>query len=146
MPDRPYILLVDDDRQVLRYLKAALADGGYDVTVATSGKRALEIIQDRMPDLLILDLNMPEPDGFDVLKQERSQYPHLRTIVISGYLQGALLHAAKLFGATATLEKPIAPDALVAKVREILGSPSQFPSHKRLSLLDTDLLSRAPHL
>lgn len=109
------ILLVDDDRQVVRYLKRGLEESGYAVTATTSGK------QERMPDLLILDLNMPEPDGFDLLKTERSKFPYLRILVISGYLRGALLEAARIFGAVATLEKPVTPEALVAKVREVLG-------------------------
>jgi DNA-binding response OmpR family regulator len=114
------ILLVDDDRQVVRYLKRGLEESGYAVTATTSGKQALAVIQERMPDLLILDLNMPEPDGFDLLKTERSKFPYLRILVISGYLRGALLEAARIFGAVATLEKPVTPEALVAKVREVL--------------------------
>jgi CheY-like chemotaxis protein len=121
MIDSPHILIVDDDRQVLRFFKKTLEESGYTVTATTSGKQALAFIQKSMPDLLVLDLEMPEPDGFDILKAERAKFPHLRTIVVSGYLHGALLQAAKIFGATATLEKPVAPDALVAKVREMLG-------------------------
>ena len=121
MSDAPHILLVDDDRQVVRYLKKALEAGGYTVTAVTSGKQAIAAIRKRLPDLLILDLNMPEPDGFDLLKSERSKFPYLRALAISGYLEGALLEAAKIFGANATLEKPIQAGVLVAKVRELLG-------------------------
>ena len=64
---------------------------------------------------------MPEPNGFDILKAEHSKYPYLRILVISGYLHGALLEAAKIFGAIATLEKPVTAEALVGKVREVLG-------------------------
>lgn len=121
MTDSPRILLVDDDRQVVNFLKNVLEENGYNVIAVTSGKRALDIIQEHMPDLLILDLNMPKPDGFDVLKAERARFPYLRTVVISGYLHGALLEAAKIFGAVATLEKPVKAEALVLKVREVLG-------------------------
>ena len=115
------ILLVDDDRQVVRYLKKVLEENGYTVSATTSGKRALAYIEERIPDLLILDLNMPAPDGFDVLKSKRPRFPYLRILVISGYLHGALLEAAKIFGAIATLEKPVTAEALVGKVREVLG-------------------------
>ena len=121
MSDTPHILVVDDDRQVLRYMKNVLEKSGYAVTATTSGKRALAIIQERIPDLLILDLNMPEPDGFDVLKAERSKFPYLRILAVSGYLHGALLEAAELLGAAATLEKPVTADVLAAKVRDVLG-------------------------
>ncbi len=108
MSDAPHILLVDDDRQVLLYMKRALEKSGYAVTATTSGKRAVAIIQERLPDLLILDLNMPEPDGFEVLKTERSKH-------------GALLEAAEILGAVATLEKPVTAKALAERVREVLG-------------------------
>ena len=119
--DEPHIVLVDDDPQVVKYLKKALEESGYAVTATTSGEKALAIIKERQPDLLILDLNMPEPDGFDLLKIERSQFPYLRILVISGYLKGALLEAARIVGAIATLEKPITAETLVNKVREVLG-------------------------
>lgn len=123
MSDAPHILLVDDDRQVVRFLKKTLEDGGYTVTATTTGKEALDTLKEPLPDLLILDLNMPEPDGFDLLKTVRAEFPYLRIIVISGFLEGALLKAATLLGAAASLEKPIKAEALLAKVQEVLGSP-----------------------
>lgn len=121
MSDVPNILIVDDDHLVLEYLKTALEEHGYDVTATASGRQALDFLHSSLPDLLILDLNMPEPDGFDLLRIERSKYPYLRILVISGYLHGALLEAAKIFGAVATLQKPISSDMLIKTVREILG-------------------------
>src|SRR5579863_6544486 len=99
MSNTQNILVVDDDRQVLRYLKTALEHGGYSVTATTSGKQALAGIETSVPDLLILDLNMPAPDGFDLLKAFRSKFPYLRVMVISGYMKGALLEAAGILGA-----------------------------------------------
>lgn len=121
MSDPQHILLVDDDRQVVRYLQKALEKGGYSVTSTTSGKRAAAILAERLPDLLILDLNMPEPDGFALLRSERAKFPYLRILAISGYFPEALLEAAKILGAIATLEKPVTAEALVAKVGEVLG-------------------------
>jgi CheY-like chemotaxis protein len=117
----PRIVLVDDDRQVVRFLKSALEENGYSVTATTSGKRALDILEKRLPDLLILDLNMPEPDGLDLLRAGRSRFPYLRILVISGYLHGALLETAEILGAIATLKKPVTAEALGLKVRAVLG-------------------------
>jgi CheY-like chemotaxis protein len=102
-------------------MKRALESRGYAVTATTSGKWAVAIIQERLPDLLILDLNMPEPDGFEVLKTERSKFPYLRILAVSGYHHGALLEAAEILGAVATLEKPVTAEVLAGKVREVLG-------------------------
>jgi len=121
MKDQPYILVVDDDQQMVRILKRTLERDGYFVVATTSGKKALAIVEERLPALLILDLNMPEPNGLDILGAARSRFPYLRTLVISGYLKGEQLDAAGFLGAVATLEKPFAPEALVTKVREVLG-------------------------
>jgi DNA-binding NtrC family response regulator len=71
--------------------------------------------------LMILDLSMPDMDGFEVLKLVRTELPQLKIIVVSGFLEGAILKMAELFGAAATLEKPVAPDSLVSAVRDALG-------------------------
>ncbi len=121
MKRRPFIALVDDDRQVLKFLQQELEEGGYEVAGTTSGRTVLSVIAERVPDLLIVDLNMPELDGFDLLKILRATHPYLRTIAISGFLRGRPLEAARYIGAFATLEKPVAAGGIVAKVREILG-------------------------
>ena len=115
------ILLVDDDYQVVRYLKRTLEEHGYAVTTTNSGEQALSHIEKQVPDLLILDLNIPPPDGFELLKSKRSKFPGLRILVISGCLEGPPLEAATILGASATLEKPVTAEALIGKVRELLG-------------------------
>jgi CheY-like chemotaxis protein len=116
------IVVVDDDQQVAQCLKKTLESNGYSVKATTSGKQAVAIVEEDRPDLLIMDLNMPNPDGFELLKAERSRFPGLRIIVISGYMGGALLEAACILGATATLEKPVSAEALVKTVRQVLGN------------------------
>jgi DNA-binding response OmpR family regulator len=121
MNKTPFVALVDDDPQIVKLLKLALEESGYEVAAMTSGATVLSLIEKRVPDLLILDLNMPEPDGFDLLKTVRAEHPYLRMIVMSG-LEGPVLEAAGFLGATATLEKPFEPDAMVRQVREVLGA------------------------
>jgi DNA-binding NtrC family response regulator len=121
MANSPHILLIDDDQRVVRFLKKALEENGYTVIATTSSHCALAVIQQRLPDLLILNLNMPEPDGLDSLKAERSRFPCLTNLVISGYLDRALLKAAQILGAIATLEKALTPDELAATFRGVLG-------------------------
>jgi DNA-binding NtrC family response regulator len=116
------IVIVDDDHQVVQCLKKTLESNGYAVKATTSGRHAIAIVEEDRPDLLIMDLNMPSPDGFELLKAERSRFPGLRILVISGYMGGALLEAASILGATATLEKPVSAEALVETVRDVLGS------------------------
>jgi DNA-binding response OmpR family regulator len=113
-------LVVDDDPQVLKLLGRILENGGYSVHLMASGKMVTEVLRAEVIDLLILDLNMPEPDGFELLKTLRIAMPGLRILVISGFLEGALLKAAELLGATATLAKSDSPEMLLSTVNGLL--------------------------
>jgi DNA-binding response OmpR family regulator len=111
------ILVVDDDPQVLKYLVKSLERAGYMVESTMSSKIAAELIDRQEFDLLIADLSMPELDGFDLL---RKTHISLKVLMISGFLDGVLLSAAKAMGAAAVMKKPIVAVELVHKVRDIL--------------------------
>jgi CheY-like chemotaxis protein len=115
------ILVADDDSQIRGLFAKQLARAGYEVHSCSSGLDTLEALRSSRWDLLVLDLNMPGTDGFDVLKTARTEFPEVRVLVISGYMRGVLLQAAEWFGAVATLEKLLAPEQLVPTVRRILG-------------------------
>ncbi|MGP8247165.1 MAG: response regulator [Bryobacteraceae bacterium] len=121
----PSILVVDDDPHVLHFLQHVLQISGYRVNVTGSGAVALKMIDKQAPDLLVLDLAMPEPDGFEMLQKLRDRESDLPILVISGYLHGAMLHAATILGATAALEKPIAPITLLGAVGNLCGLPGR---------------------
>lgn len=121
MERTPKILIVDDDESVLRWMKSTLTSNGYDASATTSAREALTMIEESRPDLLILDLNMPAPDGFEVLRSQRARFPGLHILVVSGHMHTALLEAASILGATATLSKPIDLNELLRTVRDIVG-------------------------
>jgi CheY-like chemotaxis protein len=114
------ILVVDDDPQILKLYSKILTKGGYAVTIEPSGKQAIKILEDEPFDLLVLDLCMPQPDGFEVLEKIRTRHPGLRTLVTSGFMDGALLLASEALGATASLNKKDSPDQLLQKVNLLL--------------------------
>jgi two-component system KDP operon response regulator KdpE len=116
----PHILVADDEPRILKLFTRLLSDDGYSVTAVDSGEAAVRVLKEQPVDLLILDLSMPEPDGFDVLRSLRAQKPGLRILVISGFMEGALLRASEILGATATLNKTEAPQRLVHTVRTLL--------------------------
>ena len=99
----------------------ALEEPGYDVSEASNGKEAMASIKDVAFDLIVLDLSMPDMDGFEFLSAVRAKSPKLHILVISGFLGGTMLKAAKLFGAAATLAKPFSPESLLSVVYEVLG-------------------------
>src|SRR5579872_3881901 len=118
------ILVVDDDPQILKLFGRILERGGYSVRRVSSGQEVMPVLHAEPCDLVVLDLSMPEPDGFELLKALRAKMPGLRILVISGYLQGKLLKAAELLGATATLPKTDAPQALLETVNRLLQTDS----------------------
>src|SRR5579862_8531371 len=134
---KPHILVVDDDPQILKLFGTILDKGGYSVVLASSGAHVMELLQAEAFDAIVLDLSMPRPDGFELLKTLRSSMPGLRILVTSGYMQGAFLTAAELLGAASTLSKTDAPVRLLAAVDNLLrkhpprNSKSPTPQAKK---------------
>ena len=117
------ILVVDDNPEDRKSLKRILESAAYSVVEAGSGKDALAAIEKTTFEFMILDLGMPDMDGFDVLRRVRYKHPELRIIVVSGFMQGRMLEPAKLLGANATLDKNLARDLLLPMVRSLLKNP-----------------------
>ena len=115
------VLLVDDDPGILKLFARILGSAKYGVETVDSGEAALEFLQNNPVDLVILDLDMPPPDGFEVLRALRTDRPELKVLVISGYVDGSVLKASELFGAAASLSKRDAPRELLNEVNQLLG-------------------------
>ena len=122
MSKRPHVLVVDDDVQILGLFMRTLTRANYVVTGTTSGADALDLAQRASPSLVILDLSMPDPDGFEMLKYLHTKKPDVKVLVMSGAIQGVILNAATLFGAVATLEKPVPPESLLQAVDRVLSA------------------------
>jgi two-component system phosphate regulon response regulator PhoB len=120
-----HILVVDDDPETVFLFSFILKRAGYKVATAFNGKSALERAQQARPDLVLLDVMMPEVDGFDVTRRLRAQQDMAATPIVmltaharvSDHMKGILA------GATAYLVKPIAPAELVQTLREVLAVP-----------------------
>jgi two-component system, OmpR family, KDP operon response regulator KdpE len=113
------ILIVDDEPQIRRALRTALAGHGYDVEVADSGESALTLLPTWQPDALVLDLVMPGVDGIEVLRQTRS-WSDVPVIVLSARGEERDKVQALDLGADDYLTKPFGMDELLARVRAIL--------------------------
>jgi CheY-like chemotaxis protein len=118
------ILIVDDNSDHRKGFRILLESGGYTVFECNSGKGALTALNKTNLDLTVLDLSMPDVDGFDVLRAVRSKHPELKIVVVSGFLQRGMNQAAQLLGATVTLNKDVAVDLLLPVVRDLLKNPT----------------------
>ncbi|MGH7233275.1 MAG: sigma-54-dependent transcriptional regulator [Nitrospiraceae bacterium] len=114
------ILIVDDEEAILNSLRPVLEDEGYEVTVAKSGNDALKMMASDPPDLLLLDIWMPEMDGLDTLKRAREQSPRLQVMMMSGH--GSIETAVKAIklGAYDYIEKPLSLENVTLRVRHAL--------------------------
>jgi two-component system KDP operon response regulator KdpE len=117
------ILIVDDDADARWVLGHLIGRDRHRVLEARDGREAVELFRSRRPDLVLLDLYMPEQDGFETLRVLRGEFPGSRIIVVSaGWNVGGVdgLRKARELGADATIRKPIDIDAVRRAVAELL--------------------------
>ena len=119
------ILVVDDERAIRRFLKASLSAHGYIVLEATTGQEGLDGVTVHRPDLIILDIGLPDIDGFEVTKRLR-EWTQTPIIILSVQEQEADKVAALDAGADDYLTKPFGVSELMARIRVALrhASPS----------------------
>jgi hypothetical protein len=119
------ILVVDDEAGVRSFLRAALAQAGYEVIEAAGGKQALCQMREAPAQLVITDLVMPEGEGLETIQAIRRELPDVGIVAISGAFGGDFLKVAEKLGADAILAKPVTPELLMAKVAEVLQARRQ---------------------
>jgi CheY-like chemotaxis protein len=116
------ILLVDDDPAIRVLYTRVLASAGFDITTAQHGKEALAIVPDFQPDLVVLDLVMPEQEGIETILKLQRANRSLPILAISGAIGAKeYLNVASLLGARRTLAKPITPEQLLQAVQSVLA-------------------------
>ena len=125
MNTNPLILVVDDEEGIYQTLKEVLADEGYETIHTSDGADALSLIEDRSPDLVMLDIWLPGRDGLDILTQIRSSYTNLPVIMISGHATITTAVKATQLGAFDFLEKPLDLETTLQKVKAALDSVGQ---------------------
>jgi len=116
MGERPYIIVVDDDQDMLRILGRTLELEGFAVDVAHNGQSALAIMEERRPDLVVLDIMMPELDGFQVLDLIRQRYS-IPVIMLTARREVTSMQKALGLGADDYVTKPFNIRILLARVR-----------------------------
>lgn len=113
------VLVVDDDPLMLRLVKANLDREGYDVLAASDGQAALEIAVSTVPDLVILDLMLPDIDGFEVCQRIR-QFSLMPIVMLTARGEQVDKLCGFEAGADDYLTKPFAPAELLARVRAVM--------------------------
>jgi two-component system alkaline phosphatase synthesis response regulator PhoP len=116
------ILVVDDDPEIVRLLRAYLEQGGYQVLTAYSGLEAMRILRGERPDLVLLDLMLPERDGWDVTRIVRSDpsLAHTPIIMLTARVEDEDKIVGLELGADDYVAKPFNPREVLARVRAVL--------------------------
>jgi len=138
------VLVADDDPQLVRALRITLAAHGYEVEAAADGASAIALVAERRPDLVLLDLGMPQRDGVEVIHTLR-RWTSVPIIVVSGRTGSADKVEALDAGADDFVTKPFQVDELLARVRALSRRSAASSDRPVVSFGDVriDLAARA---
>lgn len=119
----PQIMIVEDEHDVAFLLQWHLRQAGFGVTLATSGWAALELIRENRPDLILLDLMLPDLDGFGVCEILRRDPATalIPVVILSAWTMDESKRVARDYGVLDYLTKPFRPALVVQRLRELTG-------------------------
>jgi CheY-like chemotaxis protein len=135
-PEDAFVLVVDDEPDVASYLSAMLEDAGFQVATAHDGDQALDLVKQRAPDLISLDLVMPGKSGarFLFALRRNKAWARIPVLIVTGHAHDVLgkrdlekiLAEKTLSGPAVYLEKPVTPDSYVSAAKQQLGLETVF--------------------
>jgi two-component system, cell cycle response regulator DivK len=119
---KPIVLVVDDFADNREMYSEYLSFSGYEVIEARNGMEAIEAAQQRMPDIIIMDLSLPVMDGWEATRQLKADERTRRipVVALTGHALAGHSKGAKEAGCDSFLAKPCLPDQLVAEIRRML--------------------------
>jgi two-component system KDP operon response regulator KdpE len=144
------VLVIDDDQSLLRALRVGLEADGHEVTTATNGERGISQTALSAPDVVVLDLGLPDMDGLEVSRRIR-QWSEVPIIVLSATGTANRKIEALDGGANDYVTKPFSMGELEARIRAVLrnrpnDSPDALPAELSLGTLDLDFVHHEVHL
>ena len=116
------IMIVDDDKEFLEELRETLVLSGYDLVAVNDATMALDLANSARPDVILLDLKMPQKSGFQVADELRhlSDVSHIPIIAMSAYLKDDYTSLLNICGIKKCLRKPFHPLDVIAQIEQVL--------------------------
>lgn len=133
----PRILLMEDELSVARGLQMILSEAGYVVDLAMTGKSALERFSQKVFDLLVADLKLPDINGMDVIRQVKEKRPETGVVVITGYSTVSSAVEAMKLGVYDYLPKPFTDDEFKSVIKGALKEKEAAPVKNLVEKVDT---------
>ena len=117
------VLIADDEPNIVTSLEFLMTRSGYEVQVARTGEEALALVASFAPDLVLLDVMMPQRSGYEVCQKmrERPEWRHIKIVMLSAKGREAEVSKGLSLGADAYVTKPFSNLELIARVGELLG-------------------------
>ncbi len=115
------MLIVDDEVGIVDEVKDFLIEEGFLVNSADTGKEGIDRLHEFQPDIMLLDIKLPDMSGLDVLKIAKEKYAHIKVIVATGYVDQKLIDQAERLGRDAFLQKPFNLEHLRDEIERLLS-------------------------
>ncbi len=117
------ILIADDEHKIVMTLEYAFRKAGYEIYIARDGTEVLEILKEQIPDLILLDIMMPNLDGYSTLSEikKNENYQNIKVIFLSAKTSEKDINKGLEMGADAYVTKPYSIKKLTEKVVELIG-------------------------
>lgn len=118
------LLIVEDDTELISFLKEILSGNGYSITTTQEGSQALSLVKKIKPDLVLLDLGLPDVDGETISKQIKTEFPEIPVIILTAKDNTESVVRNLSLGADDYITKPFVTDELLARIKARLRTNS----------------------
>ena len=115
------ILIVDDEAGIVQEIKEFLGEEGYEVYTADTAKAGIKLIEELKPDVILIDVKLPDASGNEVLRACKEKSPKTKTIMVTGYVVQTVMDEAELIGRDTFLQKPFNLVKIAEEIEKLLS-------------------------
>lgn len=115
------ILIVDDESGIVEEVKSFFEEEGFAVFTADTGKEGIDMLGKVQPDIVMIDMKLPDMSGLNVLKAAKAMSPNTKIIVNTGYVDQNVIDEAERLGRDAFLQKPFNLERLYEEIQRLIG-------------------------
>ena len=115
------ILIVDDEAGIVQEIEEFLEEEGYEVHTADTAKAGIKLIEEIHPDVILIDVKLPDASGNEVLRACKEKSPETKTIMVTGYVDQSVMDEAEMIGRDTFLQKPFDLVKITEEIEKLLN-------------------------